>query len=79
LASLGSILYQDPDLLLLDEPFKGTVDAESADRIYDFGKEIMYSATVIDAPPLNVCAVRAYIRTQYGLKALTEAWMKRTA
>ncbi len=27
-------------LLLLDEPFKGTVDAESADRIYAFGKEI---------------------------------------
>lgn len=27
-------------VLLLDEPFKGTVDAESADRIYDFGKEI---------------------------------------
>ncbi len=27
-------------LLLLDEPFKGTVDSESADRIYDFGKEI---------------------------------------
>ena len=27
-------------LLLLDEPFKGTVDAESADRIYEFGKEI---------------------------------------
>lgn len=27
-------------LLLLDEPFKGTVDAESADRIYAFGKQI---------------------------------------
>ncbi len=42
----------------------------------DFGKEIMYPATVVDAPPLNVCAVRAYIRTPYGLKTLTEAWMK---
>jgi large subunit ribosomal protein L3 len=36
----------------------------------------MYPATVIDAPPLNVCAVRAYTRTPYGLKTLTEAWMK---
>ena len=27
-------------LLLLDEPFKGTVDSESADRIYEFGKDI---------------------------------------
>lgn len=27
-------------MLLLDEPFRGTVDAESADRIYAFGKEI---------------------------------------
>ncbi len=27
-------------LLLLDEPFKGTVDPESADRIYEFGKDI---------------------------------------
>jgi large subunit ribosomal protein L3 len=42
----------------------------------DFGKEIMCPATVIDAPPLNVCAVRAYTQTQYGLKTLTEVWMK---
>ena len=27
-------------MLLLDEPFRGTVDAESADRIYGFGKDI---------------------------------------
>jgi energy-coupling factor transporter ATP-binding protein EcfA2 len=27
-------------MLLLDEPFRGTVDAESADRIYDFGKDV---------------------------------------
>ena len=42
----------------------------------DFGKEIMCPATVVDAPPLNICAVRAYTRTPYGLKTLTETWMK---
>jgi large subunit ribosomal protein L3 len=42
----------------------------------NFGKEIVNPATVIDTPPLTVCAVRAYTRTSYGLKTLTEAWMK---
>jgi len=42
----------------------------------NFGKEIMYPATVIDAPPLNVCAVRAYTSTPYGLKTLSEVWVK---
>jgi len=42
----------------------------------NFGKEVMYPATVIDAPPLTVCAVRAYTQTRYGLKTLTEVWMK---
>ncbi len=35
--------HNNPDfkvMLLLDEPFRGTVDSESADRIYEFGKEI---------------------------------------
>jgi large subunit ribosomal protein L3 len=42
----------------------------------NFGKEVMYPATVIDAPPLTICAVRAYTQTPYGLKTLTEVWMK---
>jgi len=42
----------------------------------NFGKEVMYPATVIDAPPLTVCAVRAYTQNPYGLKTLTEVWMK---
>jgi len=41
-----------------------------------FGKEIVFPATVIDTPPLTVCAVRAYTRDPYGLKTLTEVWMK---
>lgn len=32
---------QDPMLVLIDEPYKGTVDAESAKRIYQFGQDIV--------------------------------------
>jgi large subunit ribosomal protein L3 len=42
----------------------------------DFGKEVAKPATVIDTPPLIVCAVRAYTRDLYGLKTFTETWMK---
>jgi len=42
----------------------------------DFGKEVSKPATVIDAPPLIVCALRAYAHSPYGLKTLTETWMK---
>jgi large subunit ribosomal protein L3 len=42
----------------------------------DFGKEVAKPATVIDTPPLVVCAVRAYTRDPYGLKSFTETWMK---
>jgi len=42
----------------------------------DFGKEVSKPATVIDTPPATVCAVRAYTRDPYGLKTLTETWMK---
>jgi len=42
----------------------------------DFGKEIAKPATVIDTPPVIICAIRAYTRDNYGLKTLTETWMK---
>jgi large subunit ribosomal protein L3 len=42
----------------------------------DFGKEVAKPATVIDTPPVTIIAIRAYTRTPYGLKTLTEAWMK---
>ncbi|KPV65214.1 MAG: 50S ribosomal protein L3 [Candidatus Bathyarchaeota archaeon BA1] len=42
----------------------------------DFGKEIVHSATVVDVPPILVCAIRAYVKNKYGLQTLTEAWMK---
>src|SRR3990170_4003870 len=42
----------------------------------NFGKEVAKPATVIDTPPVTIIAVRAYQRTAYGLKTLTETWMK---
>lgn len=40
----------------------------------NFGKEIVQPVTVIDAPPIYIAAVRAYVKDDYGLKTLTEAW-----
>jgi large subunit ribosomal protein L3 len=42
----------------------------------NFGKEVAKPATVIDAPPATIIGIRAYIRSSYGLKTLTETWMK---
>lgn len=49
---------------------------EDRDRSPDYGQEVRNAATVIDAPPMTVCAVRAYEKTWDGLKVLTEAWME---
>ncbi|MEM2272892.1 MAG: 50S ribosomal protein L3 [Candidatus Bathyarchaeia archaeon] len=40
----------------------------------NFGKEIVQPATIIDAPPMYIAAVRAYTRDENGLKTLTEVW-----
>lgn len=45
-------------------------------RSPNFGKEVNQAATVIETPPILVCAIRAYTRTEYGIKTLTEAWME---
>ena len=38
------------------------------------GKEVMVPVTVVETPPMKVCAVRAYKETPYGLQTLTEIW-----
>jgi large subunit ribosomal protein L3 len=38
------------------------------------GQEVRMPVTVIETPPMTVAAVRAYERTPYGRKALTEVW-----
>ncbi len=40
----------------------------------DFGKETLHAATVVETPPLWVCALRAYVKDMYGLRSLAEAW-----
>jgi len=42
----------------------------------DYGREVLHAATVMETPPMWVCAIRAYVRNQYGLQTLTEAWLK---
>ncbi len=42
----------------------------------NLGKEAVHPATVLGVPPITVCAVRAYVKNQYGLQTFTEAWMK---
>ena len=40
------------------------------------GKEASHPATILEVPPITVCAIRAYTKDQYGLHTFTEAWMK---
>jgi large subunit ribosomal protein L3 len=47
---------------------------EDKQRSPNFGKEVAYPVTIIDAPPMTVCSVRAYTKEVKGLRTLTEAW-----
>jgi large subunit ribosomal protein L3 len=49
---------------------------EDRKRSPNYGKEVVQSATVLETPPILICAIRAYLRNPYGVQALTEAWMK---
>jgi len=42
----------------------------------NLGKETFHPVTIVDIPPITVCAIRAYTKNQYGLQTFTEAWMK---
>jgi large subunit ribosomal protein L3 len=42
----------------------------------NFGKEIMSPVTILDAPPLLICGLRAYKKDAYGATTLSEAWME---
>ena len=50
------------------------VMVEDRERSPNAGKEVVVPVTIIETPPLMVVAIRAYERTPYGLKTLTEAW-----
>lgn len=49
---------------------------EDRKRSPNFGKEVMSAATVLETPPILVCALRVLTRDPYGLRTLSEAWMK---
>ncbi|MGB9778100.1 MAG: 50S ribosomal protein L3 [Candidatus Bathyarchaeales archaeon] len=49
---------------------------EDRKRSPNYGKEIMRPATIIETPPMLICAIRAYTKNAYGLQTMTEAWMK---
>jgi len=49
---------------------------EDRKRSPDFGKEVIRAVTVLDSPPILICALRAYARDNDGLHVLTEAWLK---
>jgi large subunit ribosomal protein L3 len=42
-----------------------------------YGQEISVPITVLDAPPLFVAGIRAYIQTVKGLRTFTEVWNKK--
>jgi large subunit ribosomal protein L3 len=49
---------------------------EDRKRSPNFGKEVMRAATILETPPILICGIRTYQKTPYGLKNVTEAWMK---
>jgi large subunit ribosomal protein L3 len=49
---------------------------EDRKRSPNYGKEVIRSATVLETPPMLMCAIRAYLKNPYGVQALTEAWTK---
>jgi len=42
-------------------------------RSPNYGKEVIRPATVLETPPMLICAIRAYTKNLYGLQTLTEA------
>lgn len=48
---------------------------EDRRRVPEYGQEVKAAATVIDTPPMIICAIRVYKKTHMGLEAITEAWM----
>jgi len=48
---------------------------EDRAKVPEFGQEVKVAGTVIEVPPMLVCAIRSYKETVDGYKVLTEAWM----
>jgi large subunit ribosomal protein L3 len=40
------------------------------------GEDISYPITIIECPPLKLCAIKFYKKSVYGVKLITEVWTK---
>ena len=49
---------------------------EDRNRAPDYGKELKNAATVLEAPPMLIVGIRSYEKTNDGLKAFAEVWMR---
>jgi large subunit ribosomal protein L3 len=50
---------------------------EDRKRSPNFGKEVMSAATVLETPPIVVCALKVLTRDSYGLRSFSEAWVQK--
>jgi len=50
---------------------------EDKKRSPNYGKEVIHPATILETPPILICAIRAYTKNPYGLQTLTEAWLEK--
>ncbi|MEM2122951.1 MAG: 50S ribosomal protein L3 [Candidatus Bathyarchaeia archaeon] len=69
----------DPKLLAFAGYKAGMVQIVAMDNkkgSLTLGKEVVVPATVVEAPPMLVCGLRAYKEAMEGLKVLTEVWME---
>ena len=44
----------------------------------NYGKEVFTPVTILDSPPMTVCAIRAYGWSQKGFQVLSETWTSAT-
>jgi large subunit ribosomal protein L3 len=49
---------------------------EEKRRSPNYGKEVIHSATILETPPILVCAIRSYRKSLSGLQTSNEAWGK---
>ena len=49
---------------------------EDRKRSPNFGKEVILPVTVLETPPVFICALRVFTRDVDGLRTLAEAWVK---
>ena len=47
---------------------------EDRAKVPEFGQEVKVAATIIETPPILVCAIRSYRETYDGYKVITETW-----